>query len=82
MTLHRRHIVEERTPCSACHDAHGIASSQGTPTTNSNLINFATSIVTPSRRNGQIEYRDTGRFRGECTLTCHGKDHAPLRNPD
>ena len=78
---HKKHIVDERAPCAACHDAHGIASSQGTTTGNSNLINFATTMVTPSRRTGRLEYRDTGRFRGQCYLTCHGEDHAPESYP-
>lgn len=78
---HRKHIVEQRTPCSACHDAHGISSMQGSTMSNSNLINFATNIVFPLRNNGQLEFRDTGRFSGECTLTCHDVDHAPRRYP-
>lgn len=73
---HKRHIVEERTPCSACHDAHGIASGQGTVTNNSHLINFATEIVQPNSQ-GRLEYRDLGRFSGECFLSCHGKNHSP-----
>lgn len=73
---HRKHIVEQRTPCSACHDSHGIASTQGNATNNSNLINFATAIVRPSRANGRLEFRDLGTFRGQCSLTCHGEDHA------
>ncbi|MBS0196169.1 MAG: hypothetical protein JSR77_05370 [Planctomycetes bacterium] len=79
---HKKHIVDKRTPCSACHDAHGIASSQGSATGNSNLINFATNIVFPDRRTGRLEFRDTGRFQGECYLTCHGVDHSPKRYPD
>lgn len=74
---HKRHIQEERTPCSACHDAHGIASTQGNFTNNSNLINFATNIVHPDSVTGRIEFRDLGLFRGECTLSCHGTDHSP-----
>lgn len=74
---HRRHVVEERTPCSACHDAHGIPSTQGSTMNNSNLINFDTRIVLPNAR-GRLEFRDTGRFRGECFLQCHGRDHDPL----
>ena len=72
---HRTHIVEEDTPCSACHTGHGIASSQGTATGNSHLINFDTAIVFPDAVTGRLEFRDTGRFRGECTLRCHGTSH-------
>lgn len=74
---HRKHIVEERTPCTVCHDSHGIASATGTPTANSHLINFQTSVVSPSRTNGRLEYRDTGSFRGECFLNCHNQEHEP-----
>lgn len=79
---HRRHIVDQRTPCAACHDAHGIASSQGNQTNNSNLINFATSMVFPDRATGRLEFRDTGLFSGECFLSCHGVDHSPKRYPE
>ncbi len=74
---HRKHVLENRTPCSACHDAHGIASTQGNQVNNSHLINFDTFIVRPNSK-GRMEFRDLGRFRGECFLSCHGKDHDPL----
>jgi predicted CXXCH cytochrome family protein len=75
-SLHKRHIVEERTPCTVCHDSHGISSSSGSPSGNSHLINFQTTVVFPNRVTGRLEFRDTGSFSGECTLSCHGKDHA------
>ena len=31
---HRKHVVNERAPCSACHDAHGVSASQGNPINN------------------------------------------------
>jgi predicted CXXCH cytochrome family protein len=74
---HSKHIVGERTPCSTCHDAHGISSTQGNSTNNSNLINFATSIVrNPST--GTLRFEDQGSFKGRCYLTCHGVNHNPL----
>lgn len=73
---HQKHIVDLRAPCAACHDAHGISSFQGNPVNNSNLINFATNIVFPNSM-GRLEFRDTGRFQGECFLSCHGREHAP-----
>lgn len=79
---HRRHIVEERTPCSACHDAHGISSLQGSTTNNSHLINFRTDIVFPHPSNGRIEFRDTGVNSGTCTLRCHGETHSSESYPD
>lgn len=71
--LHKKHVVDEKTPCSACHDAHGIASAQGNQTNNSNLINFDISIVQPY--NGQTKWVDLGLYHGSCTLTCHGEQH-------
>lgn len=78
---HRKHIVEDRTPCSVCHDSHGISSSSGTVTENSNLVNFRTDVVFPLQGTGRLEFRDTGVFRGECYLQCHGENHAPARYP-
>ena len=72
---HRMHIVEERTPCSACHDPHGVSSAQATGSDHTHLINFDTRIVRPGGPTQRIEFRDMGRFRGSCTLTCHGADH-------
>ena len=71
---HRRHIVEERTPCSVCHDAHGIDAAQGTSQRNSSLINFDRSVVAPDR-SGRLEFIDRGTFRGQCSLSCHGEEH-------
>lgn len=62
---HNKHVVAAKTPCSACHDPHGVSS-------NNHLINFDTSIVTGARI-----YTDTGVNKGSCTLICHGKDHNP-----
>ncbi len=76
-TRHRRHIVDMRTPCSVCHDAHGIYRGQGNSSNHGNLINFDLSVVsaaaTPAGR--RVEYEDTGRMSGTCTLTCHGLTH-------
>ncbi len=73
---HKKHIVDERTSCSVCHDPHGISSTQGNNINNSNLINFRTGIVTPSS-SGILRYEDTGVGRGSCYLTCHGENHNP-----
>lgn len=72
---HRKHIVDERTPCSACHDSHGISSSQGAMSDNTNLINFDTTIVFGLSGTGEITFRDDGFRRGTCTMTCHGTSH-------
>lgn len=65
--FHRRHVVDARTPCSACHAAHGV---QGSRNRHDHLINFDLTIV-----GGQRFYSDTGTFSGTCTLTCHGVNH-------
>jgi predicted CXXCH cytochrome family protein len=75
---HKRHIVDLQTPCAACHDAHGIASTQGTKTGNAKLINFASSIVFPDKVTGRLEYIDGGSGQGQCFLSCHNANHSPL----
>lgn len=75
---HHEHIRGERTPCSTCHDPHGISSAQGTSTNNSHLINFDTSIVSPDPLTNRLEFEDQGTFRGRCYLRCHGENHSPL----
>lgn len=71
---HKKHIVDEETPCNACHDPHGISSSQGNSTNNSHLINFDVSIVFPSGA-GVSRFVDTGTHSGYCMLRCHGRGH-------
>lgn len=65
--FHNVHVVRGRSPCSACHTAHGVA---GSPTNHDHLINFDIAIV-----GGQRFYADTGRFSGTCTLMCHDVNH-------
>ncbi len=77
---HSKHVVDQRVPCSACHDPHGISFMQGSSIHNSHLINFDVSIVLPDDT-GRLEYNDLGRFRGECFLNCHGKLHIPKSYP-
>ncbi len=72
---HRKHIVEERTPCSACHDPHGVSVTFTTGGDHTHLINFDTTIVRTERRTRKLEFRDLGRFAGNCTLVCHGETH-------
>jgi len=74
---HKKHIVDERTPCNACHDPHGISSTQGNAINNSKLINFDTTINKPSS-SGQLKFVSNGINKGSCYLTCHGKNHNPL----
>jgi hypothetical protein len=65
---HDKHIRGEDSPCSVCHTPHGTSG----PT--AHLVNFDTRVVRPAG-NGILEFVDQGRFRGTCTLTCHGEDH-------
>ena len=67
---HKTHVVDDQAACTTCHDSHGVAN---TP----HLINFNTTYVTPSS-NGRLEYVSTGPLHGNCSLTCHGKDHPAL----
>ncbi len=73
---HNKHIVGERSPCNVCHDPHGISSTQGNSTNNSRLINFDTTVVTPSS-SGALRFESLGTNRGRCYLTCHGTNHNP-----
>lgn len=63
---HKKHVQEERSACTTCHDPHGVAGQ-------TQLINFNLTYVTPN--NGKIEFVRTSRFNGNCTLTCHGERH-------
>lgn len=75
--FHNLHIVEQRATCGTCHDAHGIYRGQGDDTNHGSLINFDLAVVrsagTPS--GSRLEFNDTGRFSGNCTLTCHSVIH-------
>ena len=72
--VHYLHVVESRTPCSVCHDPHGISNAQGNSTNNTHLINFDTNVVN-SILGGQIYFRDDGYRTGSCVLRCHNKGH-------
>jgi len=71
---HDKHISEENTPCSVCHDAHGVSAVQGNTMNNTHLINFDTTVVRPNSQ-GILRFDDQGRYSGSCDLLCHGKDH-------
>jgi predicted CXXCH cytochrome family protein len=80
---HKKHIKGAKTPCSVCHDPHGVSSTQVSGASGTHLINFDRDIVKPSKKTlkGPI-FVDTGTFRGTCTLNCHGKDHVNKAYPD
>ncbi len=71
---HRFHVVDAKAACSTCHDAHGVAQ-QG------RLINFDRGSVTNSISNGRLEFVAGGSGSGNCSLTCHGADHAATAYP-
>jgi predicted CXXCH cytochrome family protein len=73
---HSRHLAHG-TPCSACHDAHGIAASQGSRMNSSHLINFDVAIVRPDPGTGRQGFEDLGSLHGRCYLSCHGQSHSP-----
>ncbi|AYH42406.1 cytochrome c3 family protein [Azoarcus sp. DN11] len=75
-TVHRKHVVSIRTPCSACHDPHGISSTQGNVTNNSRLINWDISIVKPNS-SGLLKWERTSAGHGRCYMSCHNDNHNP-----
>jgi len=75
---HSLHIVDKQTPCSACHDAHGISSTQGNTMKNSRLINFDTTIVRPDPGTLRLEYNSLGLRHGNCYVSCHGVTHTAV----
>jgi len=75
--LHARHLTTARATCSACHGAHGVSASAGTPTGNAHLVDFDTTVVRPTQF-GIRSYATRGPASGSCALTCHGKEHQDL----
>jgi predicted CXXCH cytochrome family protein len=73
--LHRLHIDTNQTPCSVCHDPHGIPSAQGNALHNAALINFDTSVVLPDDIQHVIDFTHTIDGHGTCTLKCHNHQH-------
>ena len=71
---HRLHVSDNNTPCSACHDPHGISLTQGTTENNSHLINFDTSIVFRNT-DDELRFEDRGNRAGACYLACHNTNH-------
>ena len=73
------------TPCSACHDPHGVRASGNAsflPTgDHTHLINFDTRIVAPVEGAQFPSFKDTGSRSGSCTLVCHGVTHLQTAYP-
>lgn len=72
---HRQHIVDQQTPCSACHNAHGIDPAAGNAMNNAGLMDFDRAVVDAHPAAGGPEYVAAPGAQGTCTLRCHGKDH-------
>ena len=70
---HRKHVVEQRTPCSVCHDPHGVTIDGNGDHTH--LINFDRTIVQPVPGNNFPLFNDMGTRAGNCTLICHSRTH-------
>ncbi len=80
---HSEHIVDQRAPCSVCHDPHGISAARTIDNSGTHLINFDRRVVLRSTTtsNGPT-FLDRGTFRGSCTLNCHGEEHAARTYPN
>ena len=74
---HKLHVVDQHTPCSVCHSAHGVSSALGNPQRNSHLIDFDITVVRPTAGN-KLYYEAHGMNAGTCYLKCHGVDHNPM----
>ncbi|MDH3875348.1 MAG: cytochrome c3 family protein, partial [Desulfobacteraceae bacterium] len=77
---HKKHIVDQKTPCAVCHDPHGVSNVQGNSTNNSHLINFQLTVALPNAT-GSLYFQDLGRFSGQCFLKCHSVEHDPKMYP-
>ncbi|MBI3182977.1 MAG: hypothetical protein HYZ28_12645 [Myxococcales bacterium] len=71
---HLAHVQRARTPCTVCHDSHGVSALEGNPASNAHLINFDLTIVQPSS-GGQLNYTSMGPRRGMCSMRCHFVEH-------
>lgn len=67
---HERHVSSGGISCLNCHSSHG--------STNRQLIYFDPSnpYLAPSS-SGRLEFIDLGNHRGQCFVSCHGRDHNP-----
>ncbi len=73
---HKKHVVDQKTPCSVCHDPHGVPETSGSD--HAHLINFDTAVVyesTDASGSPERAFRQLGLRAGSCTLLCHGSDH-------
>jgi hypothetical protein len=66
------------TPCSVCHNAHGVSALVGTTTSNAHLVDFDLNVVKPLPGEAAPRYTATGGRGGSCALVCHGQTHGSL----
>lgn len=66
------------TPCSVCHNAHGVSSLVGSPANNAHLIDFDLNVVKALPGQAAPRYDAIGARGGSCALVCHGKTHGSL----
>jgi hypothetical protein len=71
---HAAHVVDHSFPCAACHNAHGVSATAGSPARNAHLIDFDVGLVTPDPI-GRRQFNDLGPRKGSCNLTCHSRTH-------
>ncbi len=74
---HSGHLMAA-IPCSACHDAHGVAevvAACGNTGSHTHLINFDTRIVSPKPNTTFPTFVGAGTFAGSCSVCCHGVLH-------
>jgi hypothetical protein len=73
---HDKHIRGDDTPCSVCHDPHGISDTQGGSANHQFLINFDINVVSPTVF-GELRWEegDLGPGSSRCYLACHGVEH-------
>lgn len=72
--MHRKHVVDTSTPCTACHNSHGVAAVVGLPDEGAHLMDFDVNIVEPTPR-GVRQYQSRGPRSGTCSTSCHGVVH-------
>lgn len=73
---HSRHLISGGgTPCSVCHDPHGVYDDTHITGDHTHLINFDTTVVSPVAGQAYPFFTDNGVFSGTCTLVCHGMTH-------
>lgn len=72
-TQHRKHVAQERTSCSTCHEPHGIQDAGGSRAQGAAMVSFDLRIVGADRNGALI----VDGFSRECYLSCHGVEHGP-----